>query len=86
MNGPDNANHELIFYYIDHGRNRDEALKVAEMEMNRRQDVFYIGCLRLGVACEQAICRGSNSAKEPLRRVSKILKILEHASAILPAR
>jgi tetratricopeptide (TPR) repeat protein len=39
MSGWDNANRELIFYYAGQGKNQAEALKIAEMEMARRQDV-----------------------------------------------
>jgi tetratricopeptide (TPR) repeat protein len=38
--GWDNANRELIFYYANHAKKPAEALKVAEMEIARRQDVF----------------------------------------------
>jgi tetratricopeptide (TPR) repeat protein len=39
MRGWDNANRELIFYYAGHGKKPAEALKIAETEMARRQDV-----------------------------------------------
>ena len=39
MNGADNANHELIFYYADHARKPQKALKVARLEFERRQDL-----------------------------------------------
>ena len=39
MNGADNANHELIFYYADHAGQPLQALKVAQLEFARRQDV-----------------------------------------------
>lgn len=39
MDGVDNANRELIFYYLDFGAKPAEALKIAEREIARRQDV-----------------------------------------------
>jgi tetratricopeptide (TPR) repeat protein len=42
MNVADNANHELIYYYADHARKPQEALKVARLEMARRQDVHTL--------------------------------------------
>jgi tetratricopeptide (TPR) repeat protein len=39
MNGADNANYELIFYYADHAGQPLQALKVAQLELARRQDV-----------------------------------------------
>jgi tetratricopeptide (TPR) repeat protein len=40
--GPDNANRELIFYYTDHARKADEALRIAAAEAASRQDVFTL--------------------------------------------
>lgn len=42
MSGWDNANRELIFYYAGQGKKPAEALKIAEMEMARRQDVMTL--------------------------------------------
>jgi tetratricopeptide (TPR) repeat protein len=38
----DNANRELILYYIDHAKKPAEALRVGRMEAERRQDVFTL--------------------------------------------
>jgi tetratricopeptide (TPR) repeat protein len=38
--GTDNANRELIFYYVDHARRPAEALRLAEAEVARRKDVY----------------------------------------------
>jgi tetratricopeptide (TPR) repeat protein len=38
----DNANRELIFYYADHARRPAEALKLAQAEIARRQDVYTL--------------------------------------------
>jgi tetratricopeptide (TPR) repeat protein len=35
----DNANHELVFYFTDHARNPEQALRVARAELSRRQDL-----------------------------------------------
>jgi tetratricopeptide (TPR) repeat protein len=40
MAGVDNANRELIFYYADRAKKPAEALKIAELEIGRRQDVY----------------------------------------------
>ncbi len=39
MENVDNCNRELIFYYADHAQNPAEALRVAQLEMKRRQDI-----------------------------------------------
>jgi len=40
--GTDNANRELIFYYVDHARRPAEALRIAEAEAARRKDVHTL--------------------------------------------
>jgi tetratricopeptide (TPR) repeat protein len=40
--GWDNANRELVFYYADRGRRPEEALRVAQLEVSRRQDVYTL--------------------------------------------
>lgn len=40
MEGPDNANRELVFYYLDHKQEPVEGLRIAEREARIRQDVF----------------------------------------------
>ena len=38
--GSDNANRELVFYYVNHTAKPAEALRIAKQELARRQDVF----------------------------------------------
>ena len=40
--GFDNANRELIFYFADHAAKPEEALRIAELEIGRRQDVHTL--------------------------------------------
>jgi Flp pilus assembly protein TadD len=35
----DNSNHELVKYYADYARKSADALRIAEMELEHRQDV-----------------------------------------------
>ena len=39
IDAPHNANRELIFYYLAHGNNAAESLRIARLEMSRRHDV-----------------------------------------------
>lgn len=39
INREDNANEELIFYYLEHGHDPAEALRIAHIEIARRHDV-----------------------------------------------
>lgn len=45
MTGPDNANRELTFYYLDHAGRSDEGLKLARAEAAIRRDVFTLDAL-----------------------------------------
>lgn len=38
--GYDNANRELVFYYVNHAGQPAEAIRIAKMEFARRQDIF----------------------------------------------
>lgn len=38
----DNANRELIHYYVDHARRPAEALRIAQREVERRRDVYTL--------------------------------------------
>ena len=40
IDAADNANHELVVYYVDDARQPVEALRIARIELARRQDVF----------------------------------------------
>ena len=40
--GWDNANRELVFYYANHARKPAEALRIAQLEIARRQDVYTL--------------------------------------------
>lgn len=44
----DNANHELIAYYVDHARRPQQALEIARREIARRPRCPHTGLLRLG--------------------------------------
>lgn len=45
MHGWDNANRELVMYYVEHARQPAKALHVAQQEAARRQDVFTLEAL-----------------------------------------
>jgi tetratricopeptide (TPR) repeat protein len=43
MAGADNCNRELAAYYVDEAHRPEEGLRVAELELSRRRDVFTLG-------------------------------------------
>jgi tetratricopeptide (TPR) repeat protein len=40
--GWDNANRELVFYYANYARQPEQALRIARMELERRQDIYTL--------------------------------------------
>lgn len=85
MEGHDNANRELIFYYADHADRPDEALRLARQEIAWRQDVQTLD------AYAWALHRAGRHA-EALEQIQKALAVgvrdatmLYHAGKIAAA-
>jgi tetratricopeptide (TPR) repeat protein len=66
--GWDNANRELVFYYVDHARKPAEALKIAEMEYARRQDVHTLDAYAWALYA-------SNRHREALEHIERALAV-----------
>jgi hypothetical protein len=82
MTSADNANRELIFYYANRARKPAEALRVAEMEIARRQDVYTLDAYAWALHV-------NNRHAEARRQIDRALAvgvvdplILKHADAI----
>lgn len=45
MDNADNCNRDLVHYYAGHADRPDEALRIAELEIERRQDIFTLDAL-----------------------------------------
>ena len=45
MQNADNCNRDLVHYYADHAERPDEALRIAKLEIERRQDIFTLDAL-----------------------------------------
>jgi len=66
--GWDNANRELVFYYVNHARKPAEALKIAEMEFARRQDVYTLDAYAWALYA-------SNRHREALEHMERALAV-----------
>jgi tetratricopeptide (TPR) repeat protein len=64
----DNANEELIFYYLGHGQNPSEALRIARLEIARRHDVNTLD------AYAWALCSNAQY-KEAQRQITAALAV-----------
>jgi tetratricopeptide (TPR) repeat protein len=80
--GPDNANRELVFYYVDHARKPAEALRLAEAEAAVRRDVYTLDALAW------ALWAGGKKpeARQTLERALAVgvrdPRVLKHARAL----
>lgn len=45
IDNADNCNRDLVHYYADHAERPDEALRIAELEIERRQDILTLDAL-----------------------------------------
>lgn len=68
MDGWDNANRELIFYYAEQGKKPAEALRIAEREVARRQDVATLDAYAWALRANHR----QREAREVMERVLSI--------------
>jgi len=78
----DNANHELIAYYVDVAHKPEEALRVAEMEIARRHDVFTLDSYAWALAANGDLARADAEEHKALAVGTKDAGILHHAEVI----
>jgi tetratricopeptide (TPR) repeat protein len=82
----DNSNRELVLYYVDHARRPEEALRIASLEMARRQDVYTLDAYAWALAA-------AGRDKEARAQMDKALSvgvrdpgILRHSDNLTSAR
>ena len=78
----DNANHELIAYYIDIAQEPAKALELARQELSRRQDVFTLDSYAWALAANGDYKRADAEIHRALAVGVKDPGILGHANAI----
>lgn len=78
----DNANHELIAYYVDHAANPSEALRLAKSELQRRQDVYTLDCYAWALAATGDFKQANQTMERALAVGVKDPRILSHARSI----
>jgi tetratricopeptide (TPR) repeat protein len=85
MQGWDNANRELVFYYADHARRPAEALKVAELEYRRRKDVYTLDAYAWALHHNGRHAEAVAQIEKALQVGVRDPKIRRHADAIRAA-
>ena len=80
--GWDNANRELVFYYAGPGRRPAEALKIAELEVARRQDVRTLDAYAWALHANGRVHDARSQMDRVLAVGNKDLEILARAAII----
>ncbi len=80
--GPDNANRELIFYYVDHAGQPDEALRLAEQESSSRRDVYTLDAYAWALWAKGRKEEARRALATALAVGVRDPKVLEHAKVI----
>lgn len=78
----DNANHELIAYYVDYANQPDKALEIARQELARRHDAFTLDAYAWSLAASGDYSQANAEMRKALAFGVKDPKVLRHASEI----
>jgi tetratricopeptide (TPR) repeat protein len=79
---PDNANLELIAYYIDHAAKPQTALDLAKQEISRRHDVYTLDAYAWALAANGDYQSANKEIERALSVGVKDPKLLYHAGSI----
>jgi tetratricopeptide (TPR) repeat protein len=80
--GPDNANRELVFYYVDHARKPAEALRLAEAEAGIRRDVYTLDAFAWALWAEGKKTQARQTLETALAVGVRDPRVLAHARVL----
>jgi len=78
----DNANRELIFYYADHARKPERALRIARLEAGRRRDVHTLDAYAWALYASRRFAEARRQIESALAVGVRDAKVFYHAGAI----
>ena len=78
----DNANHELIAYYVDYAHQPTKALEIARQELARRHDAFTLDAYAWSLAASGDYATANAEMQKAVAFGVKDPKVLRHASEI----
>jgi tetratricopeptide (TPR) repeat protein len=78
----DNANHELIAYYVDYAQQPAKALEIATQELARRHDAFTLDAYAWSFAASGDYTQANVEIQKALAFGIKDPRVLRHASEI----
>jgi tetratricopeptide (TPR) repeat protein len=79
---PDNANLELISYYVDHARQPQEALRIARLEMENRRDVWALDAYAWALYSTGQYAEADQQIEKALAVGTRDAVLYYHAGAI----
>jgi len=79
---PDNANLELISYYVDHIHQPQEALRIARLEMENRRDVWALDAYAWALYANGQYAEASQQIEKVLAVGTRDAVVFYHAGAI----
>lgn len=78
----DNANHELVAYFVDHEHEPAKALAIAQREVERRKDVFTLDCHAWALAAMGQYEEAGIQMKKATQTSVKDPRVVAHAAFI----
>jgi len=78
----DNSNRELVSYYADHARKPAEALRIAQLEIARRRDVYTLDAYAWALYVNGRYAEAQKQIETALAVGVRDAKLLYHAGAI----
>jgi tetratricopeptide (TPR) repeat protein len=78
----DNANHELVAYYIDYAHQPEKALRIAAQELARRHDAFTLDAYAWALAASGDYQHAQEQIRKALAFGLKDAKVRDHARDI----
>jgi len=82
MDNNDNANRELVFYYLENSRRPTEALAIARAEIERRRDVFTLDALAWALHANGQLVAAQEAIEHALQPGIQDARLLYHAGVI----
>lgn len=74
LQGADNANRELVLYYLDHANKPKEALRIVELEASRRRDVHTLAVYAKALRRNGKQREAESATKEATQRLLATLR------------
>jgi hypothetical protein len=82
----DNANHELVAYYVDYAHEPQKALRIAKQELARRHDAYTLDAYAWALHASNDDARAASEFEKALAFGLRDPKVLEHIKVVGKSR